>query len=268
MPLGDSITQGGGIGNSGAGYRDTLFTDLNQVHASFTFTGLRNDDASAQLIAAGDEYHNGSSGYEIGDISGNLAGVVTPYYAGAPTNFGGYWLTGGNGTGRGAVDPGIVTLLAGTNDLLFANTIATMENNMDSMLSWFYANRPDTRVIVGTVIPYQQNQFASDDLATAQAKNAQCNAFNTWLKTTEVPKFAGYKVVDLNSLFYSANGTINESLYSTDQLHPNAAGYQVIGNAWAPAVEADLVPEPGAGSLLAGGAGLLAIYLLRRRAAY
>jgi hypothetical protein len=238
------------------------------VNASFTFTGVRDDDASAQLIAAGDQYHNGSSGYVTADIYGNLAGVATPEHAStAASNLGGYWLTGGNGTGRGAVDPGIVTLLAGTNDLLFANSISVMETSMDDILSWFYANRPDTRVIVGTVIPYQQNQFSSDDLATAQAKNAQCNAFNTWLKTTEIPKFSGYQLVDLNSLFYSSNGTINESLYSTDQLHPDAAGYEAIGNAWAPVVEADLVPEPSAGSLVAAGAGLLAIHLLRRRAA-
>jgi lysophospholipase L1-like esterase len=241
MQLGDSITQGGGIGNAPdqAGYRDRLFTDLKAAHVAFTFIGVRSDNASPQLISAGDQFHNGFSGHTLVSIAGNLAGVA--FASPRSTDpLGGYWLTGGGAAGRPAANPGIVTLLAGTNDLLFGNTLDQMESSMDGILAWFHANRPNAVVIVGTVLPYQTNQFVPDSPAIAQAKDVQGTAFNAWLKSEEMPKYSNYRLVDISRLFRKPGGAINETLLSTDRLHPNAAGYQVIGDAWAPAVRAAL----------------------------
>lgn len=241
MPLGDSITQGGGIGNAPdqAGYRDTLFMDLKAAHIVFTFIGVRSDNASPQLISAGAQFHNGFSGHTLVSIAGNLAGVA--FASPRSTDpLGGYWLTGGGATGRPAANPRLVTLLAGTNDLLFGNTLEQMESSMDGILAWFQANRPNTIVIVGTVLPYQTNQFVPDSPAVAQAKDAQGTAFNHWLKAEEMPKYSNYRLVDISALFRKPGGMINEGLFSTDRLHPNLAGYQVIGDAWAPAVRATL----------------------------
>ncbi|MCE0522098.1 MAG: hypothetical protein LV480_04230, partial [Methylacidiphilales bacterium] len=106
MPLGDSITVGVDFfTDSAGGYRDPLYRDLTATGVSFSFVGASNASSTSELTASGNAYHNGFSGYRIDQIQTNLNGN-----SGDSGNLGGYWLTGGNGTGRGAVTPNIVLL--------------------------------------------------------------------------------------------------------------------------------------------------------------
>jgi hypothetical protein len=72
MPLGDSITQGGGVGNDNtdangyylqSGYRSELYTDLTADKLSFQFEGTSTGHATQILDNANQEYSNGFSGY-------------------------------------------------------------------------------------------------------------------------------------------------------------------------------------------------------------
>jgi len=259
MPLGDSITQGGGAGDPSnqSGYRDQLFTDLNNENVSFSFTGTSSDYASAQLTAAGDQYHNGKSGYTLGNIDSNLT-----VSNGTPEIFG------------VASNPNVVLLLGGTNDIQFNESVATTESNMTNVLTWFKTNLPNTILLVGEVIPYDVT--SNSNMATY---NTEIKQFNSWLATA-VPSYgSNFHLVDTYDPFISPGGAINSSLY-IDGLHPTAdavaapgapSGYADIGNPFNAAIESDVVtaavatPEPSALSLLAAGFLLLALACYRSK---
>jgi hypothetical protein len=61
-PLGDSITDGF---NNPPGYRQDLFTDLTNGGYTFQFVGSATDRSTAVLDAAGDQHHEGHSGFVI-----------------------------------------------------------------------------------------------------------------------------------------------------------------------------------------------------------
>jgi hypothetical protein len=252
MPLGDSITKGGGIGNDGmvsdgtyiqAGYRSQLYTDLTGANVNFTFQGANSYHATDALIAAGEQDANGYGSYTLADIYQNLAGASSSSNPeGGDNNEGGYWLTGGYGTGRAAVFPNIVLLMGGTNDIAYGYSLSTVETNMNDILTWFQTNRPDSLLIVSTVLPS----------LSAPGNNTEINAFNSWLVNTELPEFKTYTSVDMNALF-----TANESTYfSTDGVHPNATGYAAMGDAWSAAI-LDVVPEPSTWGMMGVGLALL-----------
>jgi len=239
MPMGDSITCGGGIGNAPnqSGYRDQLFAELTARHVNFKFVGVSSTAqyASPQLIAAGDAGHNGYGAYTLGNLWTNIAGTTgpAPFPHGGSDNMGGYWLTGGGGTGRGAITPDVLLLMAGINDIYqghgTTNSYLSGENYMTDILRWFKSNRPSTRVFVGAVTPVTNGILV--DSSYTDNWNKQISAFNSWLKTN-VPSYGpDYQFVDNYSPFFR-NGVLNTNALSIDGLHPNAAGYILLGNAW------------------------------------
>ncbi len=239
MPMGDSITCGGGIGNAPnqSGYRDQLFADLTARHVDFKFTGVSSTAqyASPKLLAAGDAGHNGYGAYTLGNLWTNIAGTTgpAPFPHGGSDNMGGYWLTGGGGTGRGAVTPDVVLLMAGINDIYqgheATNSYLSGENYMTDILRWLKTNRTSTSVFVGAVTPVTNGILV--DASYTDNWNRQIGAFNSWLKTN-VPSYGPhYHFVDNYSPFFT-NGVLNTNALSIDGLHPNAAGYILLGNAW------------------------------------
>ena len=246
MPLGDSITCGGGIGNAPnqSGYRDELFTLLTARHLNFKFVGVSSQAqyASPQLIAAGDAGHNGYGAYTLGNLWTNIAGTTgpVPFPHGGSDNMGGYWLTGGGGTGRGEVIPDVILLMGGINDIyqghLATNSYLAGEAYMTDILGWFRTNRPHTSVFVGAVTPVT-NGLLVDPVYTTNW-NTQIVTFNSWLKTN-VPSYgANYHFVDQHAPFFTS-GVLNTNALSIDGLHPNAAGYILLGKSWANALSAN-----------------------------
>jgi lysophospholipase L1-like esterase len=245
MPLGDSLTQGGGAGNDNtdangyylqSGYRSELYTDLTADKLSFQFEGTSTGHATQVLDDANQEYSNGYSGYTLNNIYQNLFS-------------GGDWLTG-NGASQPAVFPNIVLLLGGTNDFDQGESAATAEVSMDNILDWFQTNRPNSVLIVGTVPYWLPGPYASDPTYI----NSQITLFNSWLVNTELTqsKFSSYSSVDLNSLFAANESTY----YSSDGVHPDFTGYNAMGDAWAAAIQ-DVVPEPSSLGLTLAGLVLL-----------
>jgi hypothetical protein len=239
MPLGDSITKG--AGDSGSGYRDELYTDLSKAGVKFQFVGATTANAFPMLTAAHQEHHNGYGTYRTDDLTSNLAGVHQPG-GWADDNRGGYWLTGGHGTGRNAVTPDIVLLLAGTNDVTQGASVEVMETRMTSLLDWFKTNRPATKVFVATVIPFDDFRKQTNDYS------GKLRDFNAWLTKTipvNYPK-TGF-VVDLFPLFLDNHGDLKTSsspdgIYLQDGIHPSHNGYVAIGDAWFSAIKPLLKP--------------------------
>jgi hypothetical protein len=242
MPLGDSGTVGVDYyTNTSGGYRDPLYSDLVTSGISFTFVGATNTSPTPQLTAAGDTYHNGYGFYKIDDILDNLNGNTQPNPGDG--NQGGYWLTGGNGTGRAAVYPDITLLEIGANDIIYqsdpqttnptqAQFLADMEGRLYTLVttihSLTYSANPNAVILVAAIYPF--NNSATFD--------SEIQAYNAYIKNTLVPALSYTRCVDNYSAFLNADGSVNGLLLGTDNVHPTRYGYPVWALDWAPAIRA------------------------------
>ena len=153
-----------------------------------------------------------------------------------------------DGTGsRGPIYPADILLLSGINDLREGEPVATALNEDGQLLTEIFDARPTTHVFLGELLP--------DTLDVGIGPSV--NAYNAGL-ATEVAEYTAegdaITLVDTYDPFTNPDGSANPSLFY-DGLHPDQAGYDVLGNTFAAAVEAS-VPEP-ASLALAACAGLL-----------
>lgn len=241
MPLGDSITYGGS--GSYSGYRGYLYSLLNPIAPNFQFVGASTVNPSSLPTTPIDEtHHNGYSSYATLDLLNNLDGLdLTRYneYGGTERYpNGGYWLTGGNGTGRSAVYPDIILLLVGANDISQAtlgNTninIVNYPTNLTALINKFVTLRPNARVVTADITPWP-------------SQSANVTTINNMVHTV-VTNFqaqgALVSEVDLNTQF-PANGI------SSDGLHPNDTGYTFMAGQWYNAI---LAVSTGVSSCIPG----------------
>ncbi len=224
MPLGDSITYG--YNGTDAGYRGFLYNLLNPVAPNFQFVGAATINPGSLPTSPIDQtHHNGYSSYATLDLLNNLDGLdLTRYnqYGGAERNpNGGYWLTGGNGTGRSAVYPDIILLLVGANDIAQGNlgntniNVANYSTNLTALINELVTLRPDAKVIAADITP-----------EPAQSANvATINGTVHTVVTNFQTQGAQVSEVDLNTQF-PANGI------GGDGVHPNDPGYSFMAVQW------------------------------------
>ncbi len=241
MPLGDSITYG--AYGSDAGYRGFLYNLLNPIAPNFQFIGAATVNPGSLPTSPIDEtHHNGYSSYATLDLLNNLNGLdLTRYneYGGAERNpNGGYWLTGGNGTGRGAVFPDIVLLLVGANDIAqgnLGNTNINVTNypaNLTALINELVTLRPNAKVVTADITPEP----------TQTANTATINSIIHTVVTNFQAQGANVSEADLFTQF-PANGL------SGDQLHPNDTGYTFMASQWYNAL---LALYPGVSACIPG----------------
>ena len=228
MPLGDSITFGAKLPN--AGYRYPLFVNLTQAGIAFHYLGQCADNC-APLPYPSQWHHNGYPGATIKDLLENLDGNVRSPSMVVP-NLGGYWMTGGK-QGGDAINPDLVILLAGTNNIIHplgqgGTDLATMQTQFTDLVGWFSKNRPNAFLLIGNVLPITR---------MPATQNEQVIAFNAWLKSNLSNFGPKCQLVDLYSLFLKPDGSIDAHLLS-DGVHPTQAGYDLMGKAWADPIEA------------------------------
>ena len=253
MPMGDSITYGGS--GSNAGYRGYLYPMLAAVAPAFQFAGVSTvNPASLPSGPLDQTHHNGYSSYATLHLSNNLDGLDTqPFatYGGADRDpKGGYWLVGGNGTGRGAEFPDVVLLLVGANDIYWNTAqinVANYQANLTTLVNKILTLRPTARVIVADITPWP-------------AQSANVATINSGVKAVVAALKAQAKQVsevDLNSAF-PATGL------SGDGLHPNDTGYAWMADQWYAAILAATATSQPSNCLpansnvsLAAGASLL-----------
>ncbi len=237
MPLGDSITLGDGS-SSGAGYRYPLYVRLNPLAPSLQFVGATNVSSGPLPATPFDErWHNGRESYSCNDINNNLDGLDTATFnlyggAGRDPN-GGYWLTGGNGTGRAPVYPDAILLLVGANDINRVG-MTGVQTRIESLLTKITTLRPAARVFLARCTPYLSYP-------------ADVSTFNGIIDTVSANFRAAGKsitVVDLNTNF-PANGL------SGDGVHPSDAGYSWMADRWYDALVSVYGAYPPVGNSLA-----------------
>ena len=223
-PLGDSITDGYDPqpGDApGGGYRTEVYLRLIAAGINFSYVGSSADNPSAILYAAGANYtsHDGHNGYTVAEIDGNLTAND-----GTSANNGGFWISGGNGTGRGPINPSINLLeIGGNNVSAYGTTAGQIYALLTNLLDDLKADLPNAQIFVASLVP-------RTDASWAESTSVQYSALIAANLSSFGPNF---HFVDLHANF-PANGL------GPDGLHPNLVGYNWMGDQWANAIIAYL----------------------------
>lgn len=227
MPLGDSITFGHNGGN--AGYRGPLYGLMFPAAPGFRYVGSSiQRPGFLPSIPVDQRHHEGHPSYNIQDVNLNLDGFDNARfleYGGADRDpNGGYWLVGGNGTGRPAVFPDVICLMIGTNDL---DKLTDVETRLRGLITKLTTLRPATKLIVARItpvvgFPLVDSYNAIVDQVVADSKSAGNNISE----------------VDLNTQFPS-NGL------DPDGVHPNDAGFSWMALQWHEAILRACTPVGG-----------------------
>jgi lysophospholipase L1-like esterase len=243
MPLGDSITYGFDTPTpTPGGYRGTLYTDLTNAGYNVQMVGSETANPPTGLPAAADG-QEGHPGYLISGIGG---------YASISLNGPNIdqWLAPGNG-----INPQLILLEIGSNEIAGSYHVQSAPYELAALITHILELRPNAEVLVSTISPLSNSYY-----------NAAATTFNNALSGPN-GIVAQLQAEGENVQLVNAGGSLSVSDLSADGLHPSAAGYAKLGNAWAAAVESALLspkvaPEPSTFVLF--GAGLLALIPIAR----
>lgn len=128
-----------------------------------------------------------------------------------------------------ALQPKVVVILAGTNDIAGNTgpmTLAAIEDNLTSMFELAHAN--GIRVVLASLLPisdYEKNKDGQAIIRSKQRPPEQIISLNAWMKKYAAAHGGIY--LDYYSAMVDDKGFLKEEL-SEDGLHPNQKGYDVM----------------------------------------
>jgi lysophospholipase L1-like esterase len=129
-----------------------------------------------------------------------------------------------------ALNPAAVVILAGTNDLAGNAGKATpdaIQNNLASMTD--LAKVAGIRVVLASLLPITDEKKAADGTPIIRSTDRppdSVRALNTWMAAWAKKK--GYVYLDYHAALVDPAGSLKADL-TDDGLHPNTAGYAVMG---------------------------------------
>jgi hypothetical protein len=233
MPLGDSITEGWMASMIGhpeadiAGYRGPLYSKLVTAGYSVQFVGSNNSFPGP--LPAAQIHHEGHSGWMI---SPGMAGTEQ---RDGLTNHIADWL------GPNGVDPDVILLMIGANDVWWNNQLDTAPDRLSGLISQISNKttglKPNAKVIVAQISPF------NDD-----AMDARAQAYNNGVAKVVADHIEWHENVSLVDM----HTALSRATDLSDLVHPNAAGYDKIADVWQQGVAA-VVPEPSSIALMGCG---------------
>jgi lysophospholipase L1-like esterase len=131
-----------------------------------------------------------------------------------------------------AQTPHIVLLMIGTNDLNGNVDVAAAPTRLGNLIDQITDNAPDALVVVATIVPMENGNGS---------KVAPYNAAMADLIASRVAQGKHVIGVDNHAAFTADSNYA--SAWMGDALHPNDAGYAVLGDSFYEAI-ADYVPAP------------------------
>lgn len=222
LPLGDSITAGCGsqagpsnnwtavCGGESGGYRAPLWAALNASGFNTTFVGTQ----TAGPAWLPQRSHEGHPGWRIAQLTGII----------------GKWAP---------LQPDIVLVLLGTNDIGQNHTQYQLTADMTALLNATVQAIPNVRIIIGTVLN-MVNSLNPQWQPAVQAYNAALPA---------IASNFGASIADLNAdtgLCTPETGPLQRMCAECnppacpagtyDRVHPTAAGYSLMAGVWAAAL--------------------------------
>jgi lysophospholipase L1-like esterase len=215
MPLGDSITDGVGSSAPGGGYRVELFHAAVQAHQALAFVGSATDPNGPTTLDGKvfPRNHEGHPGYTIDD-SATTSGISPLVDQSIATNH-----------------PQIILLMIGTNDVNRNIDPTNAPTRLGALLDRMFNDAPNALVVVAKITPWM------DDGANASVVQTYNNAI-TGVVQTRASSGKHVIAVDMYAPF-TANPNYKTALMS-DYLHPNDAGYVVMGDVWYAAIKSYL----------------------------
>jgi lysophospholipase L1-like esterase len=205
MAIGDSITRGAGDADL-FGYRDHL--DFILGVGEQQFVGTFQDPLQHPTY---DVDHEGINGNTTDQIQARLPAALSSHMP-LPNPSGSRLL-----------------LHIGTNDLQDGLPIDAVVENVEQIVNMVHAHDPSINVYVALMIPCT---IDTEDAIITDYNNALAARLNT-LRATKPNLFT----VDMNTAFKENPSW--ETQYMFDAFHPNDAGYAVMAQVWAQAIDAN-----------------------------
>ena len=128
-----------------------------------------------------------------------------------------------------ALNPKVVVILAGTNDIAGNTgpmTLEAIEDNLTAMSELAHAS--GIRVVLASLLPisdYARNREGKPIVRSVQRPPEQIKALNQWMKKYAAATSAVY--LDYYSAMVDEKGFLKAEL-SEDGLHPNQKGYDIM----------------------------------------
>ena len=229
-PLGDSITEGAG---APGGYRAPLYQLLTTAGYKIAYVGSNQNKVETPLLTeSGNAKHDGHGSYPSFFMMKNLDGL-TPVKPAPDSNHGGFWLTGT--PTRPAIQPDLVLLMAGTNDLgMFQKTAQETLTSYDLLLDKIFTLRPKITVICATLAPYNGATMVNKrDYSKREAKQLE---FNAGLPSLVAKHSAAGRRIVLCDMRQKLPASSASALLTKDGVHPNEEGYKAIAATWFDAI--------------------------------
>jgi lysophospholipase L1-like esterase len=208
LPLGDSITEGFGASGNVGGYRIELFRQTVMASQNITFVGNLNNGPATVEGKTFPKKHEGHGGWTISQISGIADSTLS-------TN-----------------KPDIVLLKIGTNDVNGTGA-ASAPTNLRNLIDQITIDVPSALLVVSSIIPIMND-----------TTNQKVKTYNATIPTAvSEAAAAGKHVIFVDSYAAFVADSSWKTKYMTDNLHPNDAGYVVLGQTWYAAISS-VLPAP------------------------
>lgn len=206
MPLGDSITEG--FPTFVGGYRVELFSEAVLANKAITFVGRRMNGPAGGMVQ-GKPFPpgcEGYSGYTINDqpAAGRLG--IQPLVNAAITMFHSH----------------IILMMIGTNDINGNIDVTNAPTRLAALIDQITTAAPASLLVVAQIVP-----------TTTDATNTRIMTYNAAMPALIAQRAAAGKHVQLVNMYgaFTAHADYKTSLM-TDDLHPNTAGYALLGMTW------------------------------------
>lgn len=248
--IGDSITQSNSDGDPDSSPRSALYDLLTAADYSFTFTGHATTNGGGLPVTGSTPstnlyiYHSGVAGSVIGATQPDGRVGITQSI---PT----WW-----NQGRLAVaKPDVILIMIGTNNIYKSIEPDKGPELLTTLIDTIYAQPGigSPTIFLASIPPDRSTQNSASLTATF---NAGVPGVVDHFRDLGKDVYFVDQFTDLEANY--------ASLMNSDNLHPNGAGNQVIGQNWFDAIQAVAVPEPSVAILLGLGAGIMGGARLRR----
>ncbi len=207
LPLGDSITEGCCTAPEG-GYRIELFRQVVTNGKNVTFVGSLLNGPTTVANRTFPMRHEGHGGFTIsGGGNGGIAGALTD-------------------NAIATYHPSIVLLMIGTNDLNDNIDVVNAPSRLGSLIDEIIKDAPAALVIVSSIIPIA----APNADQRVQTYNAAIPGL------VNARASAGKHVVFVDNYAAFAKNPNYQTALKADGLHPNDAGYVLLGQGFYSAI--------------------------------